>query len=134
VGRDPAPAARPGAYDLQATSPSGVLVSVRGVRAGQQGVTVEMPPSGSIRGTLRGFATPPVVSARLRGCEIARAGDCRQVLADVRGASFALTGLTPGQYVVTAGSSAAVATSIIDVSPASTANLELQAAPRDGGT
>jgi len=119
----------PGAYDLRATSPAGLTAVARGVAAGSTDVVLEVPASGSLEGTLAGFSGAPVVRVRLRGPAAAPLPWNRSLLADVRGATFRVRGLTPGAYLVSATGRGETAAALVEVRAGVPTRVGLLAAP-----
>lgn len=85
----------PGTYALQARASDGAEGTVPLVAAGTNRVTLRIERAGSIEGTLVGFSQPPVVYARTLG-------ELKLLPGSVDGASFRVTGVKAGKYLVNA--------------------------------
>ncbi|HEY3355404.1 MAG TPA: carboxypeptidase regulatory-like domain-containing protein [Polyangia bacterium] len=109
-----------GQYHVTAKSASGASVTVRGVGAGRRGLVLELPATGVIDGTLRGFTARPVVFVRE---EVSR----RRLLTEVRGNGFHVAGLSPGRYVVAAQNAGEAAASVVEVKPLQTTAVAREA-------
>ncbi|NVB80962.1 MAG: sigma-70 family RNA polymerase sigma factor [Kofleriaceae bacterium] len=85
----------PGNYAVQARASDGAEGVVPPVAAGTNGITIRIERAGSIEGTLVGFSQPPVVYARTFG-------EWKLLPGSVDGASFRVTGVHAGKYLVNA--------------------------------
>jgi hypothetical protein len=105
-----------GSFVVRARGGDGSEGSVSAV-AGQKNVVVRLSPSGSIDGTLAGFATPPQVYARLD----LRYTPTLRHFATIDGSRFHVRGLPPGRYLVDAGGDATT----VQVDPGQVAQVTL---------
>jgi hypothetical protein len=85
----------PGNYAVQARASDGAEGVVPPVAAGTNGITIRIERPGSIEGTLVGFSQPPVVYARTMG-------EWKLLPGSVDGATFRVTGVHAGKYLVNA--------------------------------
>jgi hypothetical protein len=92
---------------------------MRDVAAGGDPVTIKLVRPGAIEGTLAGFATPPTVTATLGTV-------FTQSLATVDGATFSVTGLSPGRYAVQATAGADTDATTVEVKSGETAHVALK--------
>lgn len=109
----------PGTYAVHAHAADGSDSVVRGVVAGGDPVTIKLARPGAIDGTLTGFTTPPTVTATLGTV-------FTQSLATVDGASFSITGLSPGRYAVQATAGADTDAASVDVKSGETTHVALK--------
>jgi len=110
----------PGNYNLYAHAANGSETEVTGVAAGAQNVTITLPRTGEIDGTLAGFSATPSVTAQTFNTDLALGAN-----AIVDGTTFVAAGLTPGHYVVQAEAGAETDSVAVDVSPGQTAHVAL---------
>jgi RNA polymerase sigma factor (sigma-70 family) len=110
-----------GDYAVRARAPSGGEVTAMGVRAGRADVALVLPAPGAIEGTLVGFVTTPQISATSTDA----IGVGAPPYATPSGTSFALRGLSPGTYTVTARTQAEAATAVVEVVAGGTTRVTL---------
>lgn len=110
-----------GSHALQARSPAGAETTVEGIRAGATGVVLTLPTPGAIEGTVVGFADRPEVSALPADVS----GHPAPTGADVAGDSFAIRGLSPGSYLVTARNATEGASVRVEVGAGTTSRVTL---------
>jgi RNA polymerase sigma factor (sigma-70 family) len=108
-----------GTYAVHAHAADGSDGVVHEIAAGGDPVTIKLARPGSIDGTLTGFTTPPTVTATLSAV-------FTESLATVSGATFSITGLSPGRYVVQATAGADLDASTVDVKSGETAHVVLK--------
>jgi len=108
-----------GTYTVHAHAADGGDGVLHGVVAGGDPVTIKLSRPGAIDGTLTGFTTPPTVTATLGTV-------FTQSLATVSGATFSITGLSPGRYAVQASAGADVDAATVDVKSGETAHVALK--------
>ena len=84
-----------GSWALQATAPEGGETILPAVEAGARDVLVMVHRAGVIEGTLTGFDEPPSVYAH-------QPGQPKLVPGQVDGATFRVTGVSPGSYILSA--------------------------------
>ncbi len=109
-----------GSYAVRARTPAGTEATVPGVPAGRSDLRIVLAPPSAIEGTLVGFDAPPKVYALL-GATSANA----PIAAMVTTSSFAIRGLSPGHYLVTATTAATAASAAVDVAAGNTAHVTL---------
>lgn len=110
----------PGEYRLVATARDGSDVIKEPVPAGARDVAITLAAAGRIEGELVGFTTPPTITGVMPGADRAF------FEAEVNGARFRSSGLTPGTYVLMATTDAREAdTQQVVVRPGETTHATL---------
>jgi hypothetical protein len=109
-----------GPWAVKASAASGSEAEVKPVTLPRSDVRIELPPVGSIRGTVKGFArTPSVMAWSVVGYD----WDFHPAV--VESGHFTITGLSRGRYHVAASSNDAAAQTTVDVDGTTVVDVEL---------
>jgi hypothetical protein len=107
-----------GLYDLETSSPRGTA-SVEAIAAGSRDVNLQLVELGSLEGTLEGFRGRAAV--RASGPDLRRAA--------VSGSTFAIRGLRPGKYIVSADTATETGFAMADVVAGAPTNVTVTRHP-----
>ncbi len=114
-----------GVYLLHAHAGDGSEAEVHDIATGTRDVVVKLIRPGSIEGTIAGFSKEPRVHARTMTSAMRLDNE-----AVVDGATFSITGLAPGKYIVEALAGEESAGQTVDVKPGAITRLKLESKGR----
>jgi RNA polymerase sigma-70 factor (ECF subfamily) len=108
----------PGSYNLYAYGADGSQGTAREITAGSSNVVITLPEAGGMEGTITGFGETPIIMIEERGHRE------RAVVSD--GGRFAVHGLQPGTYAVSARDATGGDAQAVEVRAGSVTHVELR--------